>query len=74
MLSTYGLGDNSAGFAILAWAIVLKILTTPFYEAAVKEPIQFTSNVTDYVWKNITNKEGEFDERSFQKYTNIDTA
>lgn len=34
--NTIGLGDNSAGFAIILWAITLKILTTPFYEAAVK--------------------------------------
>lgn len=46
LLAQCGLeAGDSAGLSIIVWAFILKLLSTPFYENAVKYPAQFTQAV-----------------------------
>ena len=46
MLEKLGLDvGDSAGLSIIAWTFMLKILSTPYYENAIKHPAEFTMAV-----------------------------
>lgn len=57
-----GAGELSGGLAILAWTFILKLVTSPIYELAIKEPARYSKDKSDFLFEKMEDANSEFNE------------
>ena len=63
-----GAGELSGGLAIIAWTLLLKILTSPIYELSIKEPARSSKDRTEFFKEKIKDSGDYFDASTLKNW------